>query len=779
MRVEALEHRRVLASYTLQVQIVQVCDDDGSNCAPLGPGDSTLETPNAYAYSSQVNEIFDQAGIDINFDYVRWNNSAGAELTSAELSRIFDGNWGNTGTAPPSPIDGVQFFFVRQHPGTSSWPQNPLGPGFGRNAGIAQLGIMNPVFATNGRGVMANGGATFQSISGTFAHEIGHTLGLRHIGDPTSGTPNDPSTTSIAAGTPNLMWAAGTGPTYDASQSLAANFPLTPAQINAMILNGTSTSFDPDGNGEGPLKPVTTATNETTISQTPVVMAEGDSGTTNFVFTVTRSVTSTAAATVSYAVTGSGDNPADDADFAGNGLPTGTVSFSGTAATATITIPVSGDEDFEMDEGFTVTLSGAEVGNASTATGTITNDDVSRQSVTIASTPVTMNEGNTGTTSFVFTVTRSDTSMAPATVTYEVVGTGTSSADANDFVGDALPTGAVTFSGSDATATISIPVSGDLANEPDETFAVLLMGNDVAASSSSATGTITNDDTPVVAVPMVTVSPAGPNGVGDNNDLGSGGQPTSWSGQRSTVRQITIGLPTAPSRAPVAADLLMMNRTTNAAITLADSQVSLDGTTLTVNFGADQLPDGVYDLTVKANLFGGSSDYTLTGDNTNKLFVKQADWNGDGEVNLLDFSTYRYWFGRTVDSEAPLAVDSAPAYVDLNGDGEINLLDFSSFRTNFGTSTTFPAATAPGSASSGPAGRSAEGEKTTPQAAPSPIVETPADAMLHSDNNVKVTLNDLAEAISAARVPSSANRPDSASAVDQLLSDDDYLSGLF
>ena len=775
MRIETLENRRVLASYTLQVQIVQVCNDDGTGCAPLGPGDSSLETPNAYAYPSQVNEIFDQAGIDIHFDYVRWNNSAATELTGDELDRIFDGNWGSTGTQPPAPIDGVQFFFVRQHPGTAGWPQNPLSPGFGRNAGIAQLGIMNPVFSTNGRGVMANEGATFEQISSTFAHEIGHTLGLRHIGESATGTPNDPSTNTIAAGTPNVMWAAGTGPAYDRSQSLAENFDLTPAQINAMILNGTSTRFDPDGNGEGPLKPAATGTNEITISQTPVVMAEGDSGTTNFVFTVSRSVTSTAAATISYEVTGSGDHPADDGDFVGNDLPSGTVTFSGTADTTTITIPVAGDNDFEPDEGFTVTLTGTEVGSASTATGTITNDDVETQRVSIGSNPVMMAEGNAGTTTFEFTVTRSDTSMAPATVTYSVVGSGSTPADENDFFGNTFPTGAVTFAGTSATATISIPVAADVSPEPDETFTVILMGDDVSPSSSTATGTIMNDDTPVVANPIVTVSPAGPNGAGDNDDLGSGDQPTSWTSQRSSLRQITIGLPTVPGSTPVATDLVMMNRTTSTPITLSDSQLSLDGTTLTVNLNANQMPDGVYDLTVKASLFGGSSDYTVTGDNTNKLFVKQADWNGDSEVNLLDFSTFRYWFGTNVDSETPLAAGTSPAYVDLNGDGEINLLDFSSFRTGFGTSVDF----ATSMDSNSMAEVTAEGE-------PAPSVTNSGDA-LHLFRSKPATAIDAAEAIHpiapdafavSLQAATDIDR-DEYSVVDELLADPTFFDGLF
>ena len=329
---------------------------------------------------------------------------------------------------------------------------------------------------------------------------------------------------------------------------------------------------------------------------------------------------------------------------------------------------------------------------------TTVGEVISTASVSISQAPVTLAEGNAGTTNFSFTVTRSDTSSNPS-VTYAVTGSGSNPAEVDDFVGDTFPGGQVNFSGDSATATITIPVAGDTAVEPDEGFTVTISGPDVAPSMSTATGTIAGDD--VAGDPMVTVSAAGPNGAGDNADLSSGSQPTSWSAQRSSLRQMAILLPANPSSTPVATDVVLMNRTTNAAITLNDSQLSLDGTTVTIDLNDGQLPEGVYDLTVRASLTGGG-DFILAGDNTNKLFVKQSDFNGDSEVNLVDFSTFRYWFGQSVDSEPPLAANSAPAYVDLNRDGEINLLDFSDFRSSFGTSINFTTtATAAGGASFG------------------------------------------------------------------------------
>jgi len=115
------------------------------------------------------------------------------------------------------------------------------------------------------------------------------------------------------------------------------------------------------------------------ISATNANQPEGDAGNTPFTFTVVRDGNLTAVTTVNWAVTGSGTNPANNADFAGPTFPAGTLTFAIGVATQTITVNVSGDTTTEPNEGFTVTLStvmGASI-TTTTAIGTIQDDDAS------------------------------------------------------------------------------------------------------------------------------------------------------------------------------------------------------------------------------------------------------------------------------------------------------------------------------------------------------------------------------------------------------------------
>jgi hypothetical protein len=118
------------------------------------------------------------------------------------------------------------------------------------------------------------------------------------------------------------------------------------------------------------------------IAATDAVKFEGSAGSnTEFTFTVTRTGMTAEDLTVLYTVTGSGPHPADADDFGGE-LPSGVLIFPADApfeSVRTITILVSGDNELEPDEGFTVTLSEASGGaliTTATADGLILNDDV-------------------------------------------------------------------------------------------------------------------------------------------------------------------------------------------------------------------------------------------------------------------------------------------------------------------------------------------------------------------------------------------------------------------
>jgi hypothetical protein len=110
----------------------------------------------------------------------------------------------------------------------------------------------------------------------------------------------------------------------------------------------------------------------------PSSLSEGDSGTTAFVFTVTRTGGLGYAAAVDWTVSGSGANPASATDFVGGAFPSGTASFAVGQSSANISVPVQGDTSVEPDENFTVTLSNPRtIGSLVVPSGstTILNDD--------------------------------------------------------------------------------------------------------------------------------------------------------------------------------------------------------------------------------------------------------------------------------------------------------------------------------------------------------------------------------------------------------------------
>ncbi|MDE2408457.1 MAG: endonuclease/exonuclease/phosphatase family protein [Xanthomonadaceae bacterium] len=112
-----------------------------------------------------------------------------------------------------------------------------------------------------------------------------------------------------------------------------------------------------------------------TLSINDVSQLEGNSGTTDFVFTVSLSSPAPAGGvSVNYAT--SSDSATAGSDFA---TTSGTLNFAAGQTSATLTVSVYGDTDLEIDETFLVTLSnptGASIAGSGVGTGTILNDDI-------------------------------------------------------------------------------------------------------------------------------------------------------------------------------------------------------------------------------------------------------------------------------------------------------------------------------------------------------------------------------------------------------------------
>ncbi len=252
------------------------------------------------------------------------------------------------------------------------------------------------------------------------------------------------------------------------------------------------TAFQQDLNGDGwPVAPVAFA-----ISALAADKAEAQSGTTPFTFTITRSGDTGSAHSVSWSLTGSGANPASASDFVGGVLPSGTVSFAAGETSKTITVNVASDTVVEASEGFTVTLSNPSAGatlDTASAVGTIRNDDAV---LSIATASADKAEGQSGTTPFTFTITRSGDTDSTHSVAWSLTGSGGNPASAPDFVGNVLPSGTVSFAAGETTKTITVNVAGDTVVESGEGFTVTLSNPSTGATlgTASAVGTIRTDD---------------------------------------------------------------------------------------------------------------------------------------------------------------------------------------------------------------------------------------------------------------------------------------------
>ncbi len=225
---------------------------------------------------------------------------------------------------------------------------------------------------------------------------------------------------------------------------------------------------------------------------------EGNSGYTPFTFTISRSGYIEDKSIVNWEVAGSGANPADPADFAGGVFTGGTVIFSaGSSASKTITIYVSGDEEVEPDEEFSVSLAGSQNAfiSVASATGAILNDDFEAVSSISLLGNLAQYEGDTGLTPFKFTVKRTEPLSGESSVNWKVNGSGSRPTSLADFENSVMPTGTLSFPPNSEEGIIIVNVRGDTDVEPNEEFRLTLT-NPVNANIVTATvfGTILNDD---------------------------------------------------------------------------------------------------------------------------------------------------------------------------------------------------------------------------------------------------------------------------------------------
>ncbi|WP_420860566.1 Calx-beta domain-containing protein [Algirhabdus cladophorae] len=227
-------------------------------------------------------------------------------------------------------------------------------------------------------------------------------------------------------------------------------------------------------------------------------------------FTVTRTGLIDVEASVSFSLEAYPFSNSANADDFVSGFPqSGELVFAAGETSKTVTAVVSGDDEIETTEYVQLLLSDPETVAGETAIisdanglGTISNDDFP---VTFSISSRTVTEGDAGeTTEMVYTVFRSGEVNVGADIDYRVdLYASSQAADDDDLVGGFPQTGSLRFEAGETSQTFTVLVQGDNDTENTEFFQVFLEngvsddGTAVTLGSSSAFGTITNDDVPV------------------------------------------------------------------------------------------------------------------------------------------------------------------------------------------------------------------------------------------------------------------------------------------
>lgn len=233
-----------------------------------------------------------------------------------------------------------------------------------------------------------------------------------------------------------------------------------------------------------------------TISIDDVSQVEGNSGTSNFIFTVSLSAPAPTGG-VSFDINSADGTATDGVDYNGIGQSN---SIAEGQSSKQFFLIVNGDTDDEGDETFFVNLTnvvGATVADAQ-GQGTIVNDD-SATAVLSISNPAPAPEGNTGITSQTITASLSF-AVASDVVFTATTADGTATGGAVDYLTQSALE--YTIPAGQTSVQVLVGIVGDTIDEADETYTLTIASSSplVTLGTSVATGTITDDDLPITPI---------------------------------------------------------------------------------------------------------------------------------------------------------------------------------------------------------------------------------------------------------------------------------------
>jgi hypothetical protein len=332
-----------------------------------------------------------------------------------------------------------------------------------------------------------NGGNTPIVLNVTLSNRSDQPVTVNYITEDSSATAGDNDYEAVLATSPETVIFAAGETIKPITINVKGDTKLESAEQFSVKLSTPTGGTIANGTA---IATINNDDNPPALSIDNIEKKEGDTGLTDFVFTVSLSSESTQEITVDYATT-NGSATTNDLDY--TAVSKTTLTFAPGQTSRQITVQATGDTKREVDENFNVILSNAVNSSIAKATGigTIQNDD---QRPTIGIGKVDDSESGIGQTkNFTFAVTLSNPTIDPVTVNYTTTD-GTATIADGDYT---LNAGSLTFNANETIKFITVQAKGDNKFETDEQFTIdfsNVVNADISTGAGQGVGTIKNDD---------------------------------------------------------------------------------------------------------------------------------------------------------------------------------------------------------------------------------------------------------------------------------------------
>jgi serralysin len=224
-----------------------------------------------------------------------------------------------------------------------------------------------------------------------------------------------------------------------------------------------------------------------TVTLSNASLSEGQSGTSLMLFTASLSVASTTGTT--FRVDTVNGTAIAGSDYLG--ITNGSLAFAAGETQKTIAVEILGDTWLEPNETFSVALSNLP-SNVTVQPGGGIGTILDNDSISVTVSNPLLLEGNSGSSSMVFTVALSAANSQSMTFRMDTVnGTATAGSDYT-----AIANGSLVFAAGETQKTVAVEILGDTALEANETLSLQLsnLPSNVTVQPGGGMGTISNDD---------------------------------------------------------------------------------------------------------------------------------------------------------------------------------------------------------------------------------------------------------------------------------------------